>query len=69
MMRPPRTAADRAVTELAAYPRVAACAACHDYVCDRSAASSMPTLLAATLAYHDSAHLEDFLTLASQHFG
>jgi hypothetical protein len=61
---------DQTSAELAAYPRVAACAACHEYAEDQVAAGSpMPATLAATLAFHDSAHLEDYLTLASQHFG
>lgn len=65
----PYTSADLITAELAAYPRVAGCPACREYAVDHSAVSSVPTTVAATLAYHDSAHLEDYLTLASQHFG
>jgi hypothetical protein len=66
------TAAARIAVELAAYPHIAACPVCLEYAKDQPGASSVPITIAATLAHHDSAHIEDYLTLltlASQHFG
>ena len=60
---------DRVTAELSAYPRVAACPTCRAYAADHLPTTRLAVALAATLAYHDSGHLEDCLTLASQHFG
>ena len=54
---------------LRSYPHVAACHECRDYARGRLDVISLPSLLAATLAHHDSSHSGDPLTLASQHFG
>jgi len=59
---------DRARAELADYPRIAACRVCHDFAHEHLASRSVPVAVAATLAHHDSGHLEDYLTVASQHF-
>jgi len=60
---------DRRVrAELAGYPRVAGCRACHDFAREHLLCHSVPVTVAATLAHHDSGHLEDYLTVASQHF-
>jgi hypothetical protein len=53
---------------LAAYPHVAACAACLNYAADAIADHSRTAVLSATLAHHDSCHSTDPLLTASQHF-
>jgi hypothetical protein len=64
----PRVAEHDAVLPLANYPHVARCTACRAYAENYLDHTSGRVLVAATLAHHDSAHLSDPLTLASEHF-
>ena len=53
---------------LAGYPRITGCPACLLYAVDRYRRCSLWTVAAATLAFHDCAHLADPLSVAVEHF-
>jgi hypothetical protein len=63
-----RVASDQEPLQLGDYPRVAACASCHQYARQHRGKAPALAVLAATLAHHDGGHVEDLLTLASEHF-
>jgi len=53
---------------LAAYPHVARCGACCGYAVATPPRFAVPTVVSATLAYHETGHRGDTLSTASQHF-
>jgi hypothetical protein len=53
---------------LAAYPHVARCPSCRRYVPDEVEFRTGSDVVRAVLAYHESNHTFDSLTIASQHF-
>ena len=63
-----QVASDQEPLQLANYPRVAACASCLQYAGQHRGIAPALTVLAATLAHHDGGHVEDVLSLASEHF-
>lgn len=57
-----------AFSPLAAYPHIACCTACVRYAGEWLPDRPTPQVVTATLAYHDSGHSYDPLTVASEHF-
>jgi len=64
-----KTTGDALASALASYPRIATCSACRAYASTHAASHLRHDMLAATLAHHDSGHVDDPLAAASQHFG
>jgi hypothetical protein len=64
-----RVTDDGLTSALASYPRIASCSACRTFAVVRAPAHVRHDLLAATLAHHDSGHVDDPLAASSQHFG
>lgn len=67
--RQARQTDDGLTSSLASYPRIATCSACRTYAALHAPAHVRHDVLAATLAHHDSGHVDDPLAAASQHFG
>ena len=63
---PPRRSLPDAA--LAAYPHIANCPGCRQYIREWSGFVPRPNVIAALLAYHDSSHTFDPLTSVTQHF-
>jgi hypothetical protein len=53
---------------LSAYPHIADCVACGAYAATWLSLRPARDVVTATLAFHDSSHSYDPLTIASQHF-
>jgi len=58
--------AERLWLALAGYPHVTTCGICRAYAEDHVGAQDRPTLVAATLSYHESCHRRDLFQLVSR---